>query len=818
MTDNCVQQRHDTIPSAFDRPITSDTQGTHDVKRVKLTEKPEETTIASLINAKTYSTIEDVVRDVNTAISGIVDELNEAVNGGEATWVTIQEKQAEIVRAATLKRELDKLVRIEMFRRPDILKISPKEEPPEEFDAKAKLDKLGDNVLTLLADSRPPKQLFSSIRKAGSLSQPLSEVALPNGITTTRIIPKHSINDKEDGPGPTLKEVFPPPASLPTLAIPKQSKHTVTKSSSVGWYNPAEVETKGRSGRRDGFFTQPLSTGQWLTYNIAPSPTQFASPESKRKQRDRALSIGEPQSLMSDEATATHNQAKEDALFRSVYSSFAPDRDDSGAVVAEQQKNRIWWRKYGESKYLDLLTIGDGVDEENHDTFDEEEIDEDELKMAIQNWKPEDDAEVLGTSKSSMNRAPENSQEADDLLQEISDLIETLDSHQRVRNLTAPTNARTVAGTPQLNGVSGSPTIPSSAELGVYEILEARLALIVSSLPPYLLSRLDGDRLGTLRISTKIQIESKNQRGTMEDGEVTATPRAKVAAPVVQSPSAYPAAPARSSSYLPVTTTPAQQYPRVGYPPSTARPPPASSYLQNPQYSNRPSNYPAGPSRSSYAPQTGYAAQPAPPSSVSRYNYGQQYGQHSQAAYGAYQNGYRPYSGQATNNHSYNSQYSTPQARPPAQSSQSSQSYRGSQTDYQQRPVPPQGYGYGSTQGGGSTSPQSQARSSYPPQSQGSGQRPPLHQQSSSGYQSQTPASTQVNGTVASNPSSESTAQPRRLSAEEQSAVMEKQKAQLAEQHSRQGSGTPQPANGQNGQEHGQQNGTPAPQQNGVIV
>ena len=793
----------------------------HDAKRVKLSETTEETTIASLIKNKTYTTIEEVVRDVNTATSGIVHELKEVISGGEATWTTLQEKRAEMARVAIVKKELDKLVRVEMFRRPDMLKLSKsvKDEPLEETDLKAKFENTGDNVLTLLADTRPPKQLFSSIRKPGALPYPLSEVALPNGITTTKIIPKHSLNEKEGKSVPTLKEVFPPPASLPVLPIPKQSKHTITKSSSVNWYNPTEIETKSRSGRRDSFFTQPLTTGQWLTYNVAPSPTQLASPESKRKQRDRALSIGEPQKSMSEETIATHNQAKEDALFRSVYSSFAPDRDDSGALVSEQQKNRLWWRKYGETKYLDLLENRDGVGEESNGVLEEEELNEDELREAIQHWRPEDDEEVMKVSKTPRLEAPENSQEADDILQDISDLLETLDSHQRVRNLTGPTNGRTVSGTPQLSGMSGSPSTPSSAESDVYEMLKAQLVLIVSSLPPYLLAKLDGDKLGALKICPKIQIESKNQKGTMEDGEASAAARARIAAPATQSPSAYPAAPARNSNYLQATATPAQQYPRVGYTPSTtSRPPPASSYLQNPQYSNRPSNYPAGPSRSSYGPQTGYAPQSAPPSSASRYNYGQQYGQQSQSAYGTYQNGYRPYSGQNTGSYTYNSQYSTAQARPPAAASQS---YRGSQTDYQQRPVPPQGYGYGSTQSGESASPQTQARSSYPPQGQGSSQRPPLYQQSSSGYQSQTPASPQVNGTSAVGAGSDSAAQPRRLSAEEQSAVMERQKAQLAEQHSRQGSGTPQPGTGQNGQPHeqqqGHQNGT-AVQQNGVTA
>ena len=795
-----MQRRQDTTPSTFDRSITSITQESHEAKRAKLSEGAEKSTIASLIETKTYTAIDEVVKDVDTATSGLVEELKETVNGGEMTWASIREKQAEIARTTALKREIDKLVRVEMFRRPDMLSSSKhiKDEYSDETDTKMKVDSSEDNVLTLLADTRPSKQLFTSMRKPGTLHKNLGEVALPNGITTTKIVPTHSINDKATKPGPTLKDVFPPPFSLPALPIPTQSRHTITKSSSVNWYNPAEFESKARSNRRDSYTTQGLSVGQWLTYNVAPYPTQFASPESKRKQRDRALSFGEPQNPMSPETTAAHNQAKEDALFRSVYSSFAPDRDDSNALVTEQQKNRLWWKKYGESKYLDLLATrheGDTEPVETNSIQGEDEINEEELQEALKTWRPEEDMQEMNGAGHLTTEVPETGKEVDRLLQEISDLLETLDSHQRVRNLTLTpaTNACTGSGqASQLSGMSGSPTTPSSAEFDVYETLKNQLVLIVSTLPPYLLSKLDGDKLGALNISTKIHIESKNQRGTMEEGEAAAAARARSAAPApLQTPSAYPSVPARTGSYLQATATPTRQYPGLGYAASTTpRSATNSSYLQNPQHSNRPSNYSSGHARSSYPAQGGYTPQPATSTSAARYNYGQQ----SQPSYGSYQNGYRPYAGQNASSYNYNSQYATPQARPP---SQASQAYRGSQTDYQQRPVPPQGYGYGSTHGG-SASPQNQNRSSYSGQSQGSSQRPPLYQQHSSDYQSQPPASPQVNGNSASG----SAAQPRRMSAEEQ-AVMEKQKAQLAEQQSRQGSGTPQPTSGQNGQQNG---------------
>lgn len=657
-------------------------------------------------------------------------------------------------------------------------------------------------------------QLFTSLRKPTTF-EPLNEAALPNGITATKIIPIHSIVNTEDKKHvPTLGERFPPPAGLLPLPLPKQSRHTVTRSSSVNWYNPAEGEAKSKSNRRDGYVSQPLPTGQWLTYNAAPSSTQIVSPEFKRKQRDRALSFGEPQTSISQEAMLAHDQAKEDALFRSVYSSFAPDCDDSAAIIAEQQKNRFWWSKYGEQRYHEILGMRDTelYEAEINGIENDDGIDEEEIQEAIKTWEPEGVPQEMDQSKIVSLETPETRKEADDVLSEISDLLETLDSHQRIRNLTLAANARTMGGqNPQSTTFTGTPTSPSSAEFDVYEALKAQLTLIVSTLPPYLVAKLDSDKLGALNISTRIQGEGKNQKGTMEPDDSAVGARASVrpaaTSGIPPAASAFTNPPTRTSSY---TATPAQRYQHPpAYGAQTAhRQSSNSGYLQNPQYSNRPAsyNYSAG-ARPTYPPQ----GQPPPQRPAAPSNTAPQYGQQSSQSFGSYQHGYRGYSGVAQNgnnyNYNYNQQYSTPQARPP-NSVQPPQAYRGSQTDYQQRAVPPQGYGYGSAPAAGSASVHQPRPSFSTPGQTAPPQRPTtLYHTHSSQYNPQTPASPQVNGTR----SSGSPTQQGHLSAEEQAALMARQKAQLAD---RQGSGTPQPPAGQ----YGQQNGTPVPQQNEVAA
>lgn len=814
-----ILRDQDTTPSTFDRPISTSTQESHDAKRTKLSESSEKTTVATLLKSNAYTSIEEFIKDVDYAVSGITEEFQEKISVGMSSS-SYQTIHAQISRARAIKNELDQLVLRELVCRPEVIRLSNdvKSELSDEQDAKSNFDGPANNVLTLLGNmgSGRTGQLFTSLRKTNTSDGPLNEAALPNGITATKIVPVHSINNTEDKkPTPTLGERFPPPPGLLPLPLPKQSRHTATRSSSVNWYNPTEAESKSKSGRRDGYTTQPLSTGQWLTYNAAPSSTQIVSPESKRKQRDRALSFGEPQTSISEEAMVAHNQAKEDALFRSVYSSFAPDRDDSGAIVAEQQKNRFWWRKYGEQRYHELLGMRDAglYEAEANGVGDEDGIDEVEIQEAIKTWESEEIPPEMNPSKIVSLETPETSKEADTILSEISDLLETLDSHQRIRNLTLAVNARAMSGqNPQSTALTGTPTSPSSAEVDVYEVLKAQLTLIVSTLPPYLVAKLDGDKLGALNISTKLKVESKNQKGTMESDDSATGARAAVRPAATpsnpQAASAYANAPTRSSSYIPPTATPVQRYQQQpGYGAQTApRQSSNSGYLQNPQYSNRPAsyNYSAG-TRPAYPPQS----QQPPQRAVSSSNYAAQYGQQSSQSFGSYQHGYRGYSGVGQNGRSYNynQQYSTPQARPP-NSVQPPQAYRGSQTDYQQRAVPPQGYGYGSVPAAGSASPHQQRSSFSAPGQAAPPQRPTtLYHTHSSQYNPQTPASPLVNGAR----SSGSPTQQGHLTAEEQAALMARQKAQLAE---RQESGTPQPPASQ----YGQQNGTPVPQQNGVAA
>ena len=827
---------HDTSPSILNYPVTSITTQSRGAKTSKVSETSQSTTVSSLAAAGAYTTIDEFLADVESAIQ----DATETLKGGP-------EMKTELAGVTAFKVELGNLLWTEMVMRPKQLalrsggQVSDFKKEPEDSHASSDHSGPGNpqstdrTVLTLFGSAPHPRQLFSSFqlpasgqdidslfdRSPSSSMSTLREAALPIGISSTTVVPTHSSDiDSVKRKEQTLGELLPQPPSLAQLNPPRQSKHTATRSSSVNWFNPSDSLPSTRSYRRDNYVSQPLSTGQWLTYNVAPSAAKMSSPEAKRKQRDRALSFGESQTALPQETIDAHNQAKEDALFRSAFSSFAPHSDNTGSIVNTRAKNRVWWEKYGEQKYQGAMTMTDYETLEEPGLMNgtmEQEVDPDLtlFEEAVASWDGEELPSELKESEKGV-KEPQTTQDIDEILTEISEALETLNSHQRVRNLSLTTTARTTAGqNPQLTATSRSPNSPSADEFDIYEILKSQLALMVSQLPPYALARLDGDKLSALNVSTKIQVPGKVYKGTMEEDEISAKARqASNTSAYPVSSSAGPSIPGRSNVYA---TTPSQPI-RSSYTtqPSTSRQ--SSSYLPNQQYSSRPitSNQYLGNASSSYA------TQQRTPMGSERYSYtaSQQYGQRpTQSSQSSYANGYRSYSGQ--NGTSYGQHYT-----PPAQGSTPSQ--RPTQPGYQQRGTNAQTYSYSTTPAGKSGSPPQtsaaytpQQRSSYAANNpQASQPRPSMYQTQSSQYSSHTPASQpasaqQANGAGHDRPSS----QPTYMSANDQAALMNRQKAQLAERQSqtplRQTSGTPQPANGTYG---GQTTETPPPQANGIAA
>jgi len=840
--------RHDTSPSVIEHPIVSTVDERRSAKRVKVSAPLPTTSIASQIESKAYDNIDEVLADFNTASSSF--------ESGHSAPGESNGSQPQPLQVAGLKQELESLIRRAMTQNPKIF-VQSSQSPGSATKA---LGGTTENknahvlphpesatklVLTLYGSVPTPKQLFSSLQQpldsptskatqayeqdltnndtafrlaADQVIPPLRESALPNGIFTTKIIPVHSETLDTEEKRATFSDIFAPPAgsNIPPLKPPSQSRHTDTRSQSVGWYNPAEVfATRNREHKT--YATQLLSTGHWLAYNVIPSPAQLSSPGEKRRQRERALSTGESKASLPDKVIAAHEYAKEDALFKSVYSSFAPDHDDSAAIVPEQLKSRLWWERFGERKYWRMRASASALDtEKGVEALDEVNgahgEDEDDLfREAVEAWEPEDIPPQLDIVKKETTEERPTEKDTQEILKDISELLETLNSYQRIRSLSLASTTRTTAGQhPQLTTMAGSPTTPSSDEFDVYEILKSQLIVMISALPPYAVAKLNGDQLEALNVSTRIEVPGANHKGIMEETDFTT----KAVQPVLNAATGpamrtttpqIPQVTGRVPHY-PTASTPAQ---RAAYTSSAKPTAPAPSYPSH-QYSARPT------SSNQYG---SYSAQAPPPASRHAYS-GHQYGPQTPQTHGSqYTNGHRQYP--PAGGYMYGQQYaatpSTSHAAVPG-----SQLQRPSQPGYQQRAQNSQNYGYGPVSTARSTSPPTPA--SHLPQQQARSQfHTPNPGQTQSRPQLYYPTPAQV-GAVNANATLMNAAttigQHMNLTAEEQATLMARQKEMIAaNQHQSNGtarmSGTPQPVNGLDGT-HG--NGTTTPQQNGIVA
>lgn len=866
--------RYDTRPSLLECPIPASTVDKHSAKRPKLSPQAESTTIAAEIKSQSYQNVEELLHDVDIAVSTISNK--EQVNDGHITGSYpingINGHNQESLHISAFRKELSSILRREVIQKPRSLGILGADAPPSSEDdqgqkddtakalSSASADSNGRTVLTLLSSASQPRQLFSSLQeaktvnpsKASQVSESdipvedaeilggssilnfptLRETALPNGISTTKVIPIHSTSVKKDKTkSSTIGDIFTAGSNIKPLSPPEPSKHTVTRSQHVEWFNPSEASTPARRSGRGTFTTQPLTTGQWLTYNIAPSPKQLSTPEAKRKQRDRALSQGESKTTLPREEMEARYQAREEALFRSAYSSFAPDHDNTAALVPEKLKNRLWWKRFSQKRLQDIWAQSDMIPHDDSvpgvDDFQSPlETSEDALfKEAVENWTPEDIPSEFKISTKEAKAEQEAEKDVQDILKEISELLETLSSHQHVRNLSLHTNARkSVSQNLPLTAMSGSPSGPSSTEVEIYNVLKSQLSLMISALPPYAVAKLNGEQLEALSISTRIPTEARNYHGTMEDVESATKIRAAIVPTTVGSsmrtmtPTASTSA--RSSHYQQslVNATPRATYPSQTAVRATA---PPATYPSQP-YSARPSS-----SATQYTTHASYptVSQQAPPSSnrhsypTPQYNY-----QTSQAHHGQYTNGHRP---QPNPNgySSYSQQYAVSQQATSPAPIQGSQHQRPSQPGYQQRAQNTQPPSYALVPSGRSASPQNSSagynayhhRTSFSAPSLPPGQsqpRPPYNPQSSQ-------IANANNGAIQLNNAVGTVGQHINLTAAEQAMLMDRQKQQLAQQirmtTARQGSGTPQPTPGPSGPAPAQlSNGMSASQLNGV--
>ncbi|PTD08747.1 hypothetical protein FCULG_00010734 [Fusarium culmorum] len=572
-----VLSSYDVGPSILKRPLPESSDGDdEDDHRVKRQKSTDPSTISDKATANVYEDLDQVADDLVSAIHVALKEIKTqpSEDKDESADDTLRTRIAEF------KDKAMQLLRRE--------KAYPKiSSDPLPIETKLPSSpQRGELVLSVVGYAPQEKRLFSSL--------PISDEAnLPQ----------------------TLGDLFSSPRSLPPLQPPKQPK-TQAKGNTLDFYRP-EL-TDNCKFRNASYFTTKLSAGCYLDYSNATPSSQTLN-----KQRERA------QSLAGKRPSTTELELSEmESLFRGAFSSFAPCKDDSGALVPSSVAGRMWWQRSGHKNFQNMIEVeylGNANDEKT-DNDNAMEIDEKAIQEAIDNWDESvvDPSleEALGTKRTNEEK------EADEILEEVTDLIETLSSYQRIRNLNLPNSQNRSSSDPVTGDMLATPgPTPSEGEQATYQVLKAQLALIIKALPPFAVAKLNGDQLEDLLISTKVQVQTDGYKGVMEEDEAGVQARLRAQQQAAQVNARPP--PQRTPSISGVSYghhTPQNQYATPQRTPSMSqqqyyRPGPTPSFQPQP----RPMPTQARPPQpNQYSRPNGYSAQYATQVAKAQTPYGHQ--------------------------------------------------------------------------------------------------------------------------------------------------------------------------------------------------
>lgn len=726
-------------------------------KRVKLSgEGDKSATIAARVAAGHYISLQDFLDDVEKASVIIIDKKQSQDGDGGEGVVPSQN------RISALKKRLHGLLLQASFQRSSKVKAEPLEEDDDSQATGASLrqEREDRKALTFFGNPANPRNLFSSLQEPNEASvengkppemavaPPLPEEKLPNGITAVKTVPFNL--DMDEKPVKTFGEVFAPRSTLPQLEPPRRAR-SWARSSSATWVDAFDAATNLRAilGEKHNYVFAPIPSVHWLQNGGATSSPSYWN----RRQKHHGSSEESGDESAQSEKYA-YNPHDDTALLQGAYSSFAPAYDSSYSLVQSDAKSMVWWAKKGARRFNTLLSLHNatGGQQEQPQLF---ELDEDTLEDAVNSFKPEEFMNDAPVCQSATEDA--DTKDVDQVLRELGELLETVNSYRQIRNMDTRIDSKELPDT-------GTPNSPSSAERLIYETLKSSLAAIISNLPPYVVSKLDGNQLANLNISQKILVETPVYSGTMEEDDFSLLQRRLAAA-------APQATPSRAGSFSNSPAYNQRMFPPSGRSQQSAVP---QSYYNARQPSTSIPYTPGG------TPQQGFTG-PRPQASPSQrasnlpgYQPGGQYAQRPTP------NGYGSYSGQ--------------QGSPPTQGSPP--------RPYAQRPVQPGFPSNPQYSAARSASPQKPAGYStpqprtpymnpgsnnppryYPPQQQQQQQQGPA--QSANYSSAQTPSSSSQHPTSASAPSS-------RI-AGEQASMMAQNRSQIAANQQRPSSGTPHP-------------------------
>lgn len=493
----------ETTPSVLDKPIPSEEQTEPPSKRAKSEDpSPTSSTIADKVVRDEYVSLDELADDVSAVVRSRLSEASPKPTAEEANALSsLRKKAIELIKSELSYPQT----------------FHPATHRPSQV-----------TTLTLTPSVPNAQQLYSSlpIDPAAANLAVSSGKGLPGGLSATTLTSR-SI----DVPEQTLGDVLPAPPNrtplLPAAATVKAAQPRPNSRGNVlGFYHPELSEAS--MPRPDGYSGSQLAVGHYLDYTKATPNSPV-----KTKRRERA------QSLAGHKPSSSELEASEmESLFRTAFSSFAPCKDDSGAVVPSTVAGRMWWQQKGQHDFQNQISAEYGPEEptdgsrptsskEDEDTEDQEEIDDGIIEEIITGFDP---AIVFPSlRRPNLEKGEEASEEdVEALLQEVDDLILTLASSQHIRNGTksvTSTNRLAVEEADMLTNTQLPE--PSEIEVQTYEALKSLLISILHRLPPYAIAKLNGDQLDELLVSTKLPIHLDDYHGTMGEDEAAVNARAR---------------------------------------------------------------------------------------------------------------------------------------------------------------------------------------------------------------------------------------------------------------------------------------------------
>lgn len=507
------------LPSSSSKPRS---------KRAKVSEDKDDSTnatIQSRVDSGRYGTVQEFLSDIEKASSSVIERKQSqgvTTNGGSAEGAPLTEV---VNRIAAFKKTLNTLFRQASHENRSDVKMEHSEddaEAPAKFPSSNVGVREEKVALTFFGNPSNPKQLFSSLQKSVKVplpsledglqksvevQTPLRDSALPNGITATKVVPFNpSTTQRKFG------EVFAPRLTLPQLEPPRK-----TRPPSKNWIDPFDAATDITAfpGEWNNYSLAYLPSGLWLQYGGITSSPSFWD----RKQKQQPLEQRDSGDVAKEKPEDSTLWTEDDpTALQGVYSSFAPSFDSSGAILQVDSKDLVWWNSRGSKRLQQLLSIqqSEGSGEQQPDTVGE--LDESSLEECIKAFEPDESAGEIARIDAHKDQ---KLNEMDEVLGEVSELLETLSSYQRIRNLDAPTASGQTSKGEEKSPDLGTPSTPSEAEQCVFETLKSSLVAIVSNLPPYAVAKLNGDQLAELNISQRLVVDNPDYCGTMEKDDFT---------------------------------------------------------------------------------------------------------------------------------------------------------------------------------------------------------------------------------------------------------------------------------------------------------